>query len=203
MLASSLRVTIAESDAATAYKLAKDLRTLGHEPLHVVKTAGELIERAAVDKPDLIVADVRLAVGDGVEAVEAVYQKRPVPIIVASSEHDTELVSRVEVGPAIAFLVKPVELADLKSAVALAARRFAYCRTLEKEVETLRQSLEERKLLERAKGIVQRMLRIEEEDAHRRIRKYASDCNVKVIDVARKIIDAEEPFRELSRLGSA
>lgn len=70
-------------------------------------------------------------------------------------------------------------------------------RELEQEIEDLKKQLEERKVVERAKGIVMRSLRIDEEDAHRRLHKYASDRHAKLIDVAWKVINSEEVFREL------
>jgi response regulator NasT len=69
-------------------------------------------------------------------------------------------------------------------------------------VHDLRQQLEDRKAVERAKGIVMRILRIEEEDAHQRMRRFASDRNMKLIDLARRLIDADEPFREMRRVRS-
>jgi two-component system, response regulator PdtaR len=198
MPTSSLRVTIAEDDAPTAYQLAKDLRTLGHQPLSVARTSTELLQRALHEKPDLIVSDLRIALGDKLPAAEVVYRDRPLPIILASAHHEPDLIARAEEGHAMAYLLKPVELAALKASVGLAVRRFEYCRTLEREVETLRATLEERKLVERAKGILQRMLHMDEEEAYRRLRKYASNRNLKLIEVAHQIITAHEPFRELA-----
>lgn len=70
-------------------------------------------------------------------------------------------------------------------------------RELEQEVEGLKKQLEDRKVVERAKGVVMRLLRIDEGDAYRRLHKYASDHNAKLIDVAWKVINSEEVFREL------
>jgi hypothetical protein len=77
----------------------------------------------------------------------------------------------------------------------------ARIRELEQEVLELRRQLEERKLVERAKGAVMRALRIEEDDAHYRMRKYASDHNLKLADLATRIVEADEVFRQLRMTG--
>jgi response regulator NasT len=98
------------------------------------------------------------------------------------------------------YLVKPVKESDLRMAIQVARNRFQQFQTIAKEAADLRQALEDRKIIERAKGIVMRRLRMEEEDAFRRLRKFASDHNRRVIEVAQNIIGAEQIFHELERL---
>jgi response regulator NasT len=86
---------------------------------------------------------------------------------------------------------RPATIAEDPSALTIRVRE------LEQEVEELRQQLDDRKLVERAKGVVMRMLQVDEEDAFFRLRKHASNRNRKLADVAREVIKAEEPFREL------
>lgn len=197
MVPTKLRVSVGQHNLVTGHALAADLRKVGCQPLRVATTATELIQHARDDKPDLLVADIRLAEGDGIAASDAVYRERPLPIILLSAHVEREMVQRAEAGHALAYLKTPIEPAELDAAIRVAVSRFKRIRELEQESEELKQQLEERKLVDRAKGIIMKMLRLEEEDAYRRMRKHASNHNLKVVDVAKRIIEAEGPFREL------
>ena len=99
----------------------------------------------------------------------------------------------------MAYLVKPVKQADLEAAIDMAMMRFEHFRTLRKEAADLRQALEDRKLVERAKGILMRRISLREEDAFRRMQKLASVHNHKLTDVSRRVLAAEEIFTELEQ----
>ena len=91
----------------------------------------------------------------------------------------------------MAYLVKPVKQADISPAIALAMRRFEQLEALKKEARDLRQSLEDRKLVERAKGLLVARLRIDESDAFRQLQRLAMQTNQKLVDVAREIVARE------------
>lgn len=101
---------------------------------------------------------------------------------------------------ALAYLTKPIQRRALHAAIGVATSTFKQICKLDRENQDLSKQLEERKTIERAKGILIAMLRIEEEDAYRRMRKFASDRNLKLVQVARQIIESEEPFREMRLL---
>lgn len=158
-----LRIIVAEADPSSAHSIATHLRKLGCQPLRIAKTATELLEHARKDQPDLIITDIQLAEGDGLTAADAVYRERPLPILLLSAHVEPDMVSRVERGHALGYLKKPVEPAELEAAMRVAVNRFKRMRELEQENEGLKQQLEERKLVDRAKGIVMKMLRLEED----------------------------------------
>lgn len=192
-----LRVALAEDDQATAYALSKAIQSIGHEVLFTARTGEELVERTRSTHPDLILADIRLSGTDGISACCQACLEKPLPFILISAYFEPELLRRAEQSDAMAYLVKPVEAPDLQVAIPLALRRFAQIGELRKEADDLRRNLQERKQIERAKGVVMRLLGIGEEDAYRRMRKYASDRNLRLVDVSKKIIESEEPFREM------
>src|SRR5439155_25976433 len=99
----------------------------------------------------------------------------------------------------IAFHVKPITQADLVPAIGLVMRRFEQFQTLSREAADLRQALEDRKLIERAKGIVTKRVGVAEQEAFRRLKKLASDRNRKLVDIARLILSSEETFQALDR----
>ena len=97
------------------------------------------------------------------------------------------------------YLIKPVKQADLETAIDMAVARFEHVQALRREAAELRQSLEERKIIERSKGVVMRRTGASEEEAFRRLRKLSSNQNRKLIDVARSVMAAEEIFTELEK----
>ena len=97
------------------------------------------------------------------------------------------------------YLIKPVKQADLETAIDMAMARFEHVQALRREAAELRQSLEERKIIERSKGVVMRRTGANEEEAFRRLRKLSSNQNRKLIDVARSVMAAEEIFVELEK----
>jgi response regulator NasT len=92
-------------------------------------------------------------------------------------------------------LIKPIKPADLETAIYLAVLRFEHFQKLSKEAASLRQALEDRKVIERAKGIIMKRGRIDEPDAFRRLQRLASDKNLKLVELANMIVIADEAFQ--------
>ena len=111
-----------------------------------------------------------------------------------SAYHDPELIRRAEADHVLAYLVKPIKQADLEPAIAIAMRRFEQFQALRKEAADLRQALEDRKMIEKAKGILMKKAGLDEADAFRRLQKLASDKNQKLVEIARMILTAEEAY---------
>lgn len=197
----ALAVAVAEDDAAMAAWLKRLLAEMGHRTLFIAGSGQELVEKARAQPPDVVIADVKLPGMDGIEASGQVFSERPVPVILASAYHEDELLDRAGFGPALAYLVKPVEPPQLRAALALALERFQQIQSLSREAAEARQALEDRKLIERAKGIVTKRLRVEEPEAYRRLQKHASTCNHKLADVARELLAADEIFQALEQNG--
>ncbi len=99
----------------------------------------------------------------------------------------------------MAYLTKPAKPADIQAAIALAILRFEHFQKIRQETADLRQALEDRKLIERAKGVVMRRQHLDEPAAFRRLQKLASDRNLKLVEAARLILCAEETFQALDR----
>jgi len=131
---------------------------------------------------------------DGIDAAIALYKDAPVPVILVSAYHDAELVERAEADHIMGYLVKPIKQADLGPVISLAMRRFEQFQELRKEAADLRQALEDRKLIERAKGLLMKKAGLDEASAFRRLQKLASDKNLKLVEVARILLTAEEAY---------
>src|SRR5262249_47428478 len=168
------------------------LPLLGHEVVAVASNGNELVERCATTNPDLVITDIKMPDMDGIDAATQIYNKAPVPVILVSAYHDEELLRRAGADHILAYLVKPIKRTDLEPAITIAMRRFEQFQTLRKETADLKQALEDRKIIEKAKGILMKKAGLDEHDAFRRLQKLASDKNRKLIDIAQTILTAEE-----------
>jgi response regulator NasT len=145
-----------------------------------------------------VITDIKMPDMDGLDAASAIYAKEPGPIIVVSAYHDPELIERAERNHIAAYLVKPIKKEDLGPALAIAMRRFQEFQDTRKEAQDLRQALEDRKSIEKAKGILMKRAGLDEPSAFRRLQKLASDNNRRLVEVAQSIVMAEEAFAKNS-----
>ena len=196
----NLRIVVADDERDMRQFLQEMLTHLGHTVVGAAETGRQLVELCGTNAPDLIVTDIKMPDLDGLEAAAEANRVRPVPVVVISGHHETALLERAGVDYVMTYLVKPVKPTDLQAAVTLAASRFANLQQARGEAAELRQALEDRKIIERAKGAIGRRVGVPEDEAYRRMRKSASDHNKKMIDVARQILAAEETFRALEEV---
>jgi response regulator NasT len=188
----NLRIAVADDEPDMRLYFQKILPRLGHQVVSVAATGRELVEQCRAHHPDLVITDIKMPDMDGIEAALQLYQERPLPIILVSAFHTTKLIERAEADHVLGYLVKPIKQADLEPTIALAVRRFEQFEELRREADDLRQALADRKLIERAKGIVMKWAGLDEADAFRRLQRLACDQNRKLVDVARMMIAAEE-----------
>jgi two-component system, response regulator PdtaR len=105
------------------------------------------------------------------------------------------LIDRAESNYILAYLVKPIKQADLEPAITIAVRRFRQFQAVREEAENLRQALADRKVIERAKGILMRLSNLDEAEAFRRLQRLANEKNLKLIEMANSIVTADQAFR--------
>jgi two-component system, response regulator PdtaR len=195
-----MRVLVAEDDPLIARGLAERLRSLGHEPLGPASDGLEAIALARQTVPDLYLFDIEMPEVDGLEAAKQLAGdglRRPV--VVVTGVDDPTLVDRSIVSGVSAYLTKPVDTRELEAALALAAARHAEFQALEAEVDQARQALEDRKLVERAKGLLMSALNLSEQDAFRRLQLTARERNLRLAEVASRIVEQQsllEPTRK-------
>jgi response regulator NasT len=187
-----LRVLIADDESLHLMSLRAHLQNLGHRIVAEAGTGQEALALARELKPDLAILDIRMPEQDGIEAAKQMLEERPLPIILLSAFSEQDLAERASDAHVSAYLMKPVSESDLLPAIALAMSRFREFQTLHHEVDSLRESLETRKLVERAKGVLMRRLHLSEEDAFRRLQKRSQDENKKLSEIAKAIVTADE-----------
>jgi response regulator NasT len=193
----SLRIAVADDEADTREFLERYLPRLGHHVASVAENGQQLVEQCRRLRPDLIVTDVRMPGLDGLDAVTTIFREQAVPAVLLTAYADAGWVERARDAGVFAYLIKPVTEQDLGPAISLAWLQFEQFQALRREADSLRQSLEDRKVIERAKGAVVRRVGLPEAEAFRRLRKCASDHNQKLVEVAQRVLAAEEVFASL------
>jgi response regulator NasT len=175
------------------------LQRLGHRVVGA-QTGRQLLELARAGSADLILTDIKMPDMDGIDAVAEVNRLRETPAILITGHHDAALIERAARQMVMAYLIKPVGQADLEAAVAVAMARFEQYRLTRREADSLKQALEERKLIERAKGAIMHRLAVDEQEAFRRLKRLSSEQNRKLIDIARTVLQADEVFQIMDRM---
>ncbi|UQA96063.1 ANTAR domain-containing response regulator [Streptomyces halobius] len=187
------RVVIAEDEALIRLDLKEMLEEEGYT---VVGEAGDgqtALELAREHRPDLVILDVKMPVLDGISAAEKIAEESIAPVLMLTAFSQRELVERARDAGAMAYLVKPFSKSDVVPAIEMAVSRFTELKTLEKEVADLTQRLETRKLVDRAKSILQTQYGLTEPAAFRWIQKTSMDRRLSMQQVAEAVIgDAEE-----------
>ena len=188
----SLRIVVADDEPDMRDYFRKILPRLGHAVVAAAETGNDLIAQCHTHQPDMVITDIKMPGLDGIDAAMRIYDERPVPVILVSAYSDSGLIERAGADHIMAYLVKPIKQADLEPAIGLALRRFEQFEALRREAADLRQALEDRKVIERAKGVLMKRGPMDEQDAFRRLQKLASEKSRKLIDVAHMILVAEE-----------
>lgn len=148
-------------------------------------------------RPDVLLLAVGLPDGDGVDAARQVMAAMPCPIVLLTSHTDTAVAARAVEAGVLGFLVKPLRPEELGPALDVAVSRFRELEAVRKENEALKQKLEARKLVDRAKGVLMTRLGLSEPEAFRKIQKTAMDTRKTMAEVARTLLltDGLGPLR--------
>jgi two-component system, response regulator PdtaR len=182
------RVVLAEDEALIRLDLAEMLAEEGYEVVGEAGDGERAVALAEELRPDLVVMDVKMPKLDGISAASRIAEQRIAPVVILTAFSQRDLVERARDAGAMAYIVKPFDKSDLVPAIEMARSRFAELRQLESEVADLTERLETRKVVDRAKGVLQETLGISEPDAFRWIQKTAMDLRLSMRDVARGVV---------------
>ena len=147
-----------------------------------VRLAGEL-------RPDVVILDVKMPVLDGIAAAQQIVEERVAPVVLLTAFSQRDLVERAREAGVMAYLVKPFEKGDLLPAVEMAVSRFAEVVALEGEVADLRDRLEARTVIDRAKGVLQSRHVLTEPEAFRWIQRTSMDARRTMRALAQDVLD--------------
>ncbi|MGW1082780.1 ANTAR domain-containing response regulator [Kitasatospora sp. NPDC002522] len=183
------RIVIAEDEALIRLDLKEMLEEEGYTVVGEAgdgETAVRLVEEL---KPDLAILDVKMPVLDGLSAAERIHEAHLAPVLMLTAFSQRELVDRARDAGAMAYIVKPFSKSDLVPAIEMAVSRYTEMRTLEQEIADLSQRLETRKLVDRAKSVLQTKFGLNEPAAFRWIQKTSMDRRMTMAAVAEAVIE--------------
>ncbi|WP_156724015.1 ANTAR domain-containing response regulator [Streptomyces apocyni] len=187
------RVVIAEDEALIRLDLKEMLEEEGYSVVGEAGDGEQAIALAREHQPDLVILDVKMPVLDGISAAEKITEESIAPVLMLTAFSQRDLVERARDAGAMAYLVKPFSKGDVVPAIEMAVSRYTELKALEKEVADLSLRLETRKLVDRAKSILQTQYGLSEPAAFRWIQKTSMDRRLSMQQVAEAVIeDAEE-----------
>ncbi|GAB3761852.1 response regulator [Microlunatus parietis] len=186
---SPTRVLVAEDEVLIRTDLVEMLTEEGYEVVGEAGDGEQAIELATQLRPDLVVLDVKMPKLDGISAAEKIAGERIAPVVMLTAFSQRDLVDRASKAGAMAYVVKPFGKSDLVPAIEIAAARFAEIKAVEAEVSDLTERLESRKIVDRAKGMLQAGLGLTEPEAFRWIQKTAMDLRKSMREVAEGVIE--------------
>ncbi len=197
------RVVIAEDEALIRLDLAEMLVEEGCTVVGQANDGEQAVRLAEELRPDMVVMDVKMPKLDGISAAARIAEQRIAPVVILTAFSQRELVERARDAGAMAYVVKPFGKADLMPAIEMARSRFGELQVLESEVADLKDRLETRKLVDRAKSELQGSLGISEPDAFRWIQKTAMDLRLSMREVAEGVVTHELTATEQSTAAGA
>lgn len=183
-----LKVVVAEDEGLIRMDIVASLEEAGLIVVGQAADGEEAIALATELEPDLVVMDVKMPKLDGISAAEKITALK-IPVVLLTAFSDAELVSRAAQAGAMAYVTKPFNPTDLLPAIQIAISRYEELTTLEGEIADLSERLETRKLMDRAKGLLQSKMKLSEPDAFRWIQKASMDRRLTMAQVAKAVLD--------------
>ncbi|MBX6366184.1 MAG: response regulator [Gemmatimonadetes bacterium] len=195
-MAAPLKILVAEDEPLSAMALQAQLEAMGHTVIGPARDGRQAVDLATANPLDLALLDVRMPRLSGLEAADEIFRIRHVPIIMLSGYSDPELVDRASKAPVFHYLVKPVSMQDLGPAITVALNRFQEWQAFQDEAHALEQKLEDRKLVEKAKGVLMAARGLSEADAYRVLQKESQNRNQPMVEIARSVIMTDSLLRD-------
>jgi AmiR/NasT family two-component response regulator len=188
----ALRILIAEDDPLVSISLSDQLDELGHTVVAVASDGQEAIDMALREKPEVALLDIKMPNVDGITAAERIAEQLDIPMLMLTAYSERHLVLRAAEAGALAYLLKPVSAEELAANLRLVVKRHSEKLRLKEELNRLEETLAERTMIDRAKGILMDRVGLTEDEAYSRIRQKARERRVKMAIVAQTIIAAED-----------
>jgi response regulator NasT len=199
----SLRIVVADDDDAMLHMYGSLLSGLGHRVEAMTQTGRELVDQCHALCPDLVISDFKMPDMDGLAAAAAIYEQAPTPVIMVSGYHDSDLIQRAQDHHVLVFLVKPVSVTSLSSAIDLAMRRYREFRMVRQEAFDLRQTLADRKVVEQAKQTLIDHASLEEHEAFARLEALACQENCSLRQASQMVLKVAQALRPSETMARA
>lgn len=185
-----LRIIIADNESIIRMDLREMLEEAGHTVVAEAADGEKAVEATRKYRPDLVIMDIKMPEMDGITASKIIANEKLAPVLLLTAYSQREIVEKAKDSGVLAYLVKPVKESNLFPAMEIALSRFREFAALERELEDVKQSLESRKILDRAKGILMDAYNLTENEAFRRIQQYSMNKRKSIREVAEAVIRA-------------
>lgn len=183
-----LKIVIADNESIIRMDLKEILEEAGHDVVGEAVNGKKAVELARKYHPDLVIMDIKMPEMDGIAAAKIIDDERIAPVLLLTAFSQADVVEKAKHSGVLAYLVKPVREDNLFPAMQIALTRFKEIQQLELELDNAKNSLEMRKILDRAKGILMDAYNLSESEAYRRIQQYSMTKRRTIKDVAEAII---------------
>ncbi len=187
-----LNILLADDEALIRLDLREMLSDAGHKIVGEAADGQQAVKLARELRPDFIIMDVKMPIMDGLEAAAIIGEENIAPVLLLTAYSQKDIVEKATKAGVIAYLVKPVREEQLFPAMEIAFSRFAQLQQINQELLDLKDSLETRKLVDRAKGILMTAHKISEQDAYRKMQQYSMAKRITLKALAESIIKAAE-----------
>lgn len=187
-----LRVLVVDQDRKRAEIVEKALREDPNLDVQVATAPGHLLELLRQTEPDVLIVDLDLPDRDTIEQLRVASRERPRPIVMFVDQSDNEAMKAAVSAGVSAYVVDGLTASRVKPILDVAVARFQEFENLRRELDIAKASLAERKLIDRAKGILMRARGFSEEDAYNLLRSKAMNEQKKVVEIAQSVITASE-----------
>ena len=186
----SLRLVIADNESLIRMDLREMLEEAGHEIVGEAMDGRKAVVLTRSHRPDLVIMDIKMPQMDGIAAAKKMAEEKLAPVLLLTAFSQPEIVEKAKASGVLGYLVKPVQEAQLFPAMEIARSRWQEMQDMEAELAGLRDTLEARKTLDRAKGILMAMHHLSEPEAYRRIQQYAMMKRKTLKEIAEAVVKA-------------
>jgi response regulator NasT len=190
------KVLIVEDETLVGIGLRSHLEAIGCAVIGQASNVEQAQAMFREHQPDIILMDIKLDDTDGIELARQLLAERHCAVVMVSAYSDNELITRAATSGAFGYLIKPITREGLAAQIEIAINRCQEQEKLIQENQSLAQTLETRKLVERAKGILMKRLNLDEGAAHRRLQMESQKRRIGLAEIAKKIIESQELLGE-------
>ena len=185
------RILIADDEHLVASGMAANLEAMGYEVVGPVNDGDAAIECCRTEEPDMVLLDIRMPGTDGIEAAKQIFREFGTPVLIFSAYSDPEYVELGSQAGVFGYLLKPVTSDQLRVGIEIAWSRFQELANQTDEITTLKERLENRKVIEQAKWILVKRRSVEEPEAMKLLQREARNNRRPLIEVAQAIVDSD------------
>ncbi|MET3290495.1 UNVERIFIED_CONTAM: AmiR/NasT family two-component response regulator [Brevibacillus sp. OAP136] len=187
---SRYKILVVDDEPIIRMDLTEILQREGYEVVAEGKNGEEAVELAYRHKPDLVIMDVKMPVMNGIKAADIIRKFSHTSILLLTAYSHRELIQEARQSGVTAYLVKPVSEEDLIPAIEIALSQRDRVSSLQQDIEDLKQKMEERKIVERAKGKLMSTLQLGEEEAYKWLQRQSMESRVSMAKLAQELLNA-------------